>query len=32
VPAIGLNKIKGLPFATQEIIDKVKEVATKEIA
>ena len=32
VPAIGLNKIKGLPFANQEIIDKVKEVATKEIA
>lgn len=32
VPAIGLSKIKGLPFATQEIIDKVKEVATKEIA
>ena len=26
VDAIGLNKIKGLPFATQEIVAKVKEV------
>lgn len=26
VDAIGLNKIKGLPFATQEIVEKVKEV------
>jgi 2-oxoglutarate ferredoxin oxidoreductase subunit alpha len=25
VDAKGLNKIKGLPFATEEIIDKVKE-------
>ena len=26
VDAIGLNKIKGLPFVTQEIVKKVKEV------
>jgi len=32
VPAIGLNKIKGLPFSTNEIIQKVKEVSKKEIA
>lgn len=32
VPAIGLNKIKGLPFSTNEIIEKVKEVFKKEIA
>ena len=26
VDAKGLNKIKGLPFATGEIVDKAKEV------
>jgi 2-oxoglutarate ferredoxin oxidoreductase subunit alpha len=26
IDAKGLNKIKGLPFATEEIVDKVKEV------
>ena len=26
VDAIGLNKIKGLPFVTQEIVKKVNEV------
>ena len=25
VDAKGLNKIKGLPFATEEIVEKVKE-------
>jgi 2-oxoglutarate ferredoxin oxidoreductase subunit alpha len=26
IDAKGLNKIKGLPFATEEIIDKVKQI------
>ena len=26
IDAQGLNKIKGLPFATEEIVDKVKQV------
>jgi|TARA_B100000795_G_scaffold268613_1_gene255951 2-oxoglutarate ferredoxin oxidoreductase subunit alpha len=31
VNAIGLNKIKGLPFATSEIVDKVNEVLAQNI-
>lgn len=29
VPAIGLNKIKGMPFSTGEILAKIEELATK---
>ena len=29
VPAIGLNKIKGMPFSTTEIFAKIEELAKK---
>ena len=28
IPAIGYSKVRGLPFSTHDIVDKVKEILT----